>query len=293
MKLWQQYTDNWSEDSIWITDSPSIKAKEHLNTLHEFGYFKTYAPYFTERSGLDLYLIVLTIEGEGFLQYKDNTYTLHKGSLFLIHCREYQKYWTAAKGTWNFLWMHVNGAAVASYFNLLKESDGLVVKVKSLDFFEQIMWSIKPLLNQHQFYYEVEISQRIQHILGEQLKLSLYQPENKEAMPTYVIELQDILTTDFERKWTLDQLARRVAVNKYQMAKQFKKYVGLSPNEFLIVQRMKAAKYKLRIGNDAISQIARDVGIEDGSHFIELFKKREGITPLNYRKIWSFNLFEE
>jgi len=155
------------------------------------------------------------------------------------------------------------------------------------------MWSIKPLLNQHQFYYEVEISQRIQHILGEQLKLSLHQPENTEVIPTYVIELQEVLTTDFERKWTLDQLARRVAVNKYQMAKQFKKYIGLSPNEFLIVQRMNVAKYKLRIGNDAISQISRDVGIEDVSHFIELFKKREGITPLNYRKIWSLNLIEE
>lgn len=56
---------------------------------------------------------------------------------------------------------------------------------------------------------------------------------------------------------------------------------------------MNAAKYKLRIGNDAISQISRDVGIEDVSHFIELFKKREGITPLNYRKIWSLNLIEE
>lgn len=285
LNVWQKYEQKWADTSVWITDSPSIKAKKYLNTLHEFGVFYTYPPFFTERSGLDLYLLVITLDGEGFLLYGGEQYSLRKGTVFFIHCIQYQKYWTAEKDTWDFIWVHVNGQMVKSYFELMEENSVVVLEVKKYEHLAHNLRSLKPFLRRHQFYFEVEISQTIQFVLNELLKLTLFEPSNTTCIPTYVQELQHILTNDFTQKWTLDALANRLSINKYQMAKQFTKHIGISPNEFLIVQRINYAKYQLRNSTNTVYEIAHEVGVENVSHFIELFKKREGVTPLAYRHI--------
>lgn len=113
------------------------------------------------------------------------------------------------------------------------------------------------------------------------MRLTLFEPSKTTSIPAYVQELQYILKNDFTQKWTLDALASRLAINKYQIAKQFKKYIGHSPNEFLIIQRINHAKYRLRNSSNTVFEIGEDV-----SHFIKLFKKRVGLTPLVYRNIW-------
>jgi len=288
--LWQKHEKKWTDNSIWKMNSPSIKAKEYLNTLIEFGVFHTYPPYYTERNGLDMYLLVYTIEGTGYLQYEDKQYTLKKGNIFFIHCDTYQKYWSSENDRWDFIWVHTNGKMVESYYHLLQEQEGYVLKIQSPHFIERMLYSLIPLLNQQSFYYEIAISQTIQHILAELLKQTFLEPSNIPNMPEYIRELQKILSTEYEQKLTLDMLSKRVAVNKFQMSKQFKQYVGFSPNEFLILQRMNAAKHRLRMDLDSVTDISKSVGIEDISHFIGLFKKREGITPLAYRQIWSESL---
>lgn len=287
--MWQRHEENWSADSIWITESPSIKAKKYLNTLHEFGIFFTNSSYYTERKGLDLYLFVLTLDGKGFLQYEGECHTLQKGNIFFIHCESYQKYWTDTNGTWDFIWIHINGTLIKSYFELLKENNGLVQNVPQYENIAQQLKELVPHLEKRQFYAEVEISHTIQNILVEMIKLTLYKPPHDKKIPSYVHELQTILKNEFTKKWTLDLLAFRLAINKYQMAKQFKKYMGISPNEYLIVQRIHHAKKLLRHSNANVSQISHAIGIEDVSHFIDLFKKREGVTPFVYRIRWSEN----
>ena len=46
------------------------------------------------------------------------------------------------------------------------------------------------------------------------------------------------------------------------------------------------AKELLRTGGDTVSQIAGQVGMDNVSHFIVTFKKREGVTPSVYRSNW-------
>jgi AraC-like DNA-binding protein len=36
-----------------------------------------------------------------------------------------------------------------------------------------------------------------------------------------------------------------------------------------------------------ISQISEIIGIENVTHFINLFKNRENCTPLKYKKLWN------
>ncbi|HIZ22995.1 MAG TPA: helix-turn-helix transcriptional regulator, partial [Candidatus Blautia faecigallinarum] len=85
---------------------------------------------------------------------------------------------------------------------------------------------------------------------------------------------------------TLGSLAERFSINKYHLQKQFKRYIGISPNDFLIHTRLTHAKELLRTTDYSINQIAQEIGIMEASNFSRLFKKWENMTPLEYRRYW-------
>jgi transcriptional regulator GlxA family with amidase domain len=58
----------------------------------------------------------------------------------------------------------------------------------------------------------------------------------------------------------------------------------MSPIYYVHTLRLEEAKQALETSDIAIEQIAREVGYEDGSFFRRLFRRKVGITPLEYRK---------
>ena len=89
-----------------------------------------------------------------------------------------------------------------------------------------------------------------------------------------------VLTNNFD----LDDLSIRFNVSKYTLSREFSKYFGISPIEYLIRKRIKIAKELLVDTNYTISEVSLRIGIFNTTHFINLFKKHTGITPLPYRK---------
>ncbi|MGG1684644.1 helix-turn-helix domain-containing protein [Pseudalkalibacillus sp. NRS-1564] len=86
---------------------------------------------------------------------------------------------------------------------------------------------------------------------------------------------------------TLDDLSRRYKLNKYQIAKTFKSSVGITPIEYLIETRINKSKDLLKYTDLPINEITYQIGIDNVTHYINLFKKRVGTTPLKFRNSWK------
>lgn len=82
---------------------------------------------------------------------------------------------------------------------------------------------------------------------------------------------------------TLDHLSSLVFINKYSLIRDFKKYIGLSPIEYLIQKRLEIAKSLLETTDYSMRQIAEIIGFTSQSYFNQLFKIRIGQTPGEYR----------
>ena len=63
--------------------------------------------------------------------------------------------------------------------------------------------------------------------------------------------------------------------------------MGITINEYLILTRISYAKELLKYTSLPVSEITFEVGMNNVTHFINLFKAREGCTPLVYRKRWK------
>jgi AraC-like DNA-binding protein len=63
------------------------------------------------------------------------------------------------------------------------------------------------------------------------------------------------------------------------------KTIGISPTQYLNQYRISKAKGLLAKTNDKISAICKEVGIEDQGYFSKTFRKLEGMSPVEYRRI--------
>ena len=81
---------------------------------------------------------------------------------------------------------------------------------------------------------------------------------------------------------TLDDLAARAGLSRFQLQKQFKSTVGVSPKQFVAAARLKKLKHGLRHAKDVTVAIY-DAGYGSSSRVYERADTRLGMTPKQYR----------
>jgi AraC family transcriptional regulator len=89
-----------------------------------------------------------------------------------------------------------------------------------------------------------------------------------------------------DTKLSLDDLAEAVGISKYHFSRRFKRRTGQSPYQFVIYERVRAARHQLRTSSQPLAQIAFNVGFSSQSHFTRTFKQHVGVTPGAYRAAW-------
>jgi transcriptional regulator GlxA family with amidase domain len=87
-----------------------------------------------------------------------------------------------------------------------------------------------------------------------------------------------------DKAWTVDKLARQVALSRSALAERFSALVGESPIQYLIRWRLALAAQMLRSGRDAVARVAERSGYESEAAFNRAFKREFGMPPAAWRK---------
>lgn len=87
-----------------------------------------------------------------------------------------------------------------------------------------------------------------------------------------------------ERKLTRECVAEHVHLNEDYLSRVFKEKTGYTVKEYILMEKMNLAKELLASTNLSISIIALKTGFGNFSHFSQVFKKQEGVTPNEYRE---------
>ena len=93
-----------------------------------------------------------------------------------------------------------------------------------------------------------------------------------------------MLHTNPVHDWTVDELAREVAVSRSVLAQRFTELVGETPMRYLANWRMQLAKQMMREGAHNIQEVATRVGYESEAAFNRAFKRATGSPPAAWRK---------
>ena len=106
-------------------------------------------------------------------------------------------------------------------------------------------------------------------------------------MPSYIKDVLKKIDKQFQENLSLDNFADEIGISKFHLSREFKRYMGVPINEYVITTRLNHSKELLRYSSLPVEQIAYACGFHNVSHFINLFKKHEQTTPLQYRKEWK------
>lgn len=89
---------------------------------------------------------------------------------------------------------------------------------------------------------------------------------------------------NYSEDLSLESLAKYMKMNKYYMAHEFKKYMHISPIQYLINRRIQECQSLLKTSSLSVSEISEAVGFSSQSYCSQIFKKALGMTPLQYRQ---------
>jgi len=128
-------------------------------------------------------------------------------------------------------------------------------------------------------------------ILVVDMLLGIYR-EKSDVFPNYiksesindVIKIQEYISSNIETEITLDKLAKYFYISIYHLSRMFKTVTGFSFKDYLILYRLNEAKNLLLDTDLPITVVSQMVGYRDVNHFIRIFHRREGTTPLQFRK---------
>lgn len=290
MDIKLEYNLDLTTTSCWNTISVTAASKAFLLYLQEAGDFICGPDYFTTREGFASYLIKYTVSGCGVLEYQGQQHLVPANHIFWIDCRKHQRYYTdPASGTWHTIWVHFYGANAQFYYDLFqRQNNGSPVIALPDDtpvssILHSLLQNSGP--NTHQQKQDLHNASLLNQLICE-CTLATMTVNHPNMVPSAMQSVQMYLLEHFTEKITLEELGVQFNLNPFYLQKQFKRYIGQSPAEYLIYLRITKAKELIRTTDQSINQIARAVGIDNPAYFTRLFRKLEGITPHEYNKLW-------
>jgi AraC family transcriptional regulator, L-rhamnose operon regulatory protein RhaS len=92
-----------------------------------------------------------------------------------------------------------------------------------------------------------------------------------------------ILESSFDKKTSIEAIAKAAGYSTDHYTRIFKKLTGLSPSTYLTSMRLAVAAEKLLDSEMSVSKAAEAVGFTDANYFSRLFKKETGKTPTQFK----------
>lgn len=127
------------------------------------------------------------------------------------------------------------------------------------------------------------------------LKNLLTDMARENALPTHhsskaVATAVEYINKNFAKQITNEQIAEPIGYHKHHLNRLFIEYTGQSLHKYLLMRRLTEAK-KLLLGSDlCLYEIALRCGFCSNTHFSSYFKQSTGMTPHEYRSVYSKNI---
>lgn len=101
-----------------------------------------------------------------------------------------------------------------------------------------------------------------------------------------ISRVKSFLDEHYEEKLSLESVASHFFIDKHYLARLFKEQYGVTLVTYLQQVRITHAKRMLRFTDKSIEEIGLECGIGELNYFSRVFKKPEGVSPSEFRRVW-------
>lgn len=117
-------------------------------------------------------------------------------------------------------------------------------------------------------------------------RLEQYRQENQASNCSPMVQkVKEFVDRHYMEEITVGMMAEQIGKTPNYLSHIFKAECGISFSEYLNALRIRKAKEMLQNSDKMIYEVAEAVGYSSYVHFTQVFKKQEGCSPLQYRKM--------
>lgn len=232
---------------------------------------------FASRSIRQDYYYIYVLKGKMIMPEE----TLLPGDAIVLEPGRFYQYYS--EGETSYLWVHYTGfeaySLTMSAFHTLNTKISIGIHKEIVDCFKKMF---------REFIINDEAAQKITVCLLREIfaLTDRYAGAGKKSMPLEAIEY---IHGHYRDDIDIEELAAMEHMSCTTFRIVFKKHTGVSPNEYIIAQRVSEACRLLSQTNKSIRAIAAEIGYSDQYYFSRIFKKKVGTSPLKYRFIQKQN----
>lgn len=271
-----------------ILYTPSAFAKTNLIHLQETGKLQAQQPHTSKRENLSSYLFFVVTNGDGVLEYNGSIYNIAKNDCVFLDCHKPYAHKTK-NNLWSLSWVHFFGPNMNGIYEKYVERGGKpAFHSDNIDTYNDILKEIFDIAKSSNYTKDMKIYEKLVSLLNLLMEES-WNPQNNSHVSSRKQNLQnvkDYLDIHYAEKISLDMLSEIFFINKFYLTRIFKEQFGVSVNNYLLQVRITHAKQMLRFTDLPIEKIAHACGMSDANYFARMFRKVEGCTPVEFRRVW-------
>ena len=268
-----------------------FKDKSKPLVVGSCGTYRLYAhpklPTYRPRGRLDFQIIYIA-SGKAHFHFgnPENETIVPAGNIVLFRPKEFQKYEYYGIDKTEVYWIHFTGNDVK---NILRKygfpDEKRIFPVGTSLEYERVFKRIIMELQRCQDDYGEMLDLLLRHLL-----IIFHRELTREHVlkNEYLDSEMDIAASYFNENYNRDINIEEYAVSRGMSVswfiRNFKKYTGTTPMQFITSIRITNAQMLLETTNYAINEIARIVGYDNPLYFSRLFRKQKGCPPSHYRK---------
>lgn len=284
----EKYTKSEVTSTRRIITTPDDFVRRNLFYVQEAGYLQSLKPHESRRYGLDSYLFIIILSGQGTIHYNCTSHSVKAGDCILLDCHSEYSHKSSEEDPWELMWIHFNGPHAQYYYENFSERHDNIFRIPDTASVTESIKQIITLNETHTADSALITSRIITDLLTIAITSGNTHKENDSQPVTAKLNaIISYIDEHFTEKLSLDELSSQFYISKFYLSHAFKKEYKMTVIQYILMKRISLAKEKLRYSSDSIEEIAAACGIPDASYFNKVFRKMEGITASQYRNTWK------
>ncbi len=261
-------------------------AFENLFYVQSFGIFDYDKGSYTRRSNFSSFLILYTYSGKGVVEYNEKRIILEEEDGIFIDCKKIHYYEALEK--WEVGVLHIRGGILPVLYEQYENYENFAFHESVTGRFHRYLEQLLSIYDSPSLNRDLRASHCIDGMIVHLMTLAAKINIPAGEIPQNVQKAMKYMEDNFSQHITLDTLSLLTNTNKFHLSKEFKKYTGFSPGDYLITLRINRAKILLKTTSLPAIKISYEVGIHDINNFNYHFKNKVGMTPIGYRNSSEF-----
>ena len=237
--------------------------------------------------GLPEQVLLFCVRGMGSLEVGGVRHELMAGQAALIPADTAHRYAASSRQPWSLFSLHFTGSDSEYYLRTLAESVcAIPVESRTAQAVGKLCRQMCELFDGGAVESRLIHGCQLLRVILSHLLCDNPAFKRTPAPPRHpgVDSALGYMQTVFGRTLNLTEIARHAGLSVSHCCALFREHLGVSPMDYLIHLRLQKACDLLLTTPLTIGEVAQRVGYEDRYYFSRLFRKLQGMPPVEFRK---------